>query len=293
MALSLPALMLPIAGGSVLNAEHDVTAEQVVGERPGALIGDDGDVGAGHALELLGAEIIQRRRRRRADRERARLLLGERDDVGHGLHRHRRIGHDHDRDRGDQPDRREVLLQIVAGIGRQAGAGHQHQDRVAVGRGLGAVAHADHRAGARAVDHDDLFAERVGEFLRDDAADGVDAAAGRIRHDQLHDAVGIIVGRRRLQLKADYRRGHADENRKAFDRSLFVARISSSTFFVHLASVWQVSPCFGTGLRGHGCASAIAIAAAMNGSGTDTAARSHTRRGGIIGTSQITSRWIA
>ena len=43
----------------------------------------------------------------------------------------------------------------------------------------------------------------------------------------------------------------------------------------------------------HGLASSIAAAAAMNGSGSDTAARSQTTRAGIIGISQITSRWIA
>ena len=43
----------------------------------------------------------------------------------------------------------------------------------------------------------------------------------------------------------------------------------------------------------HGLASSIAAAAAMNGSGSDTAARSQTTRAGIIGISQITRRWIA
>ena len=43
----------------------------------------------------------------------------------------------------------------------------------------------------------------------------------------------------------------------------------------------------------HGLASSITSAAAMNGSGSDTAARSQTMRAGIIGTSQITRRWIA
>jgi hypothetical protein len=37
----------------------------------------------------------------------------------------------------------------------------------------------------------------------------------------------------------------------------------------------------------------IASAAARNGRGSDTIARSHTTRAGISGTSQISSRWIA
>jgi len=40
----------------------------------------------------------------------------------------------------------------------------------------------------------------------------------------------------------------------------------------------------------YGRPSAIANAAAINGNGSDTAARSHTMRAGIIGTSQIISR---
>ena len=44
---------------------------------------------------------------------------------------------------------------------------------------------------------------------------------------------------------------------------------------------------------GYGRPSTIAAAAAMNGSGSDTAARSQTMRAGIIGTSQISSRCIA
>jgi hypothetical protein len=37
----------------------------------------------------------------------------------------------------------------------------------------------------------------------------------------------------------------------------------------------------------------MASPAAKNGSGNDTNARSQTTRAGIIGTSQITNRWIA
>ncbi len=43
----------------------------------------------------------------------------------------------------------------------------------------------------------------------------------------------------------------------------------------------------------HGLPASIASTAAMNGNGSDTAARSQTMRGGIIGISHITSRWIA
>ena len=42
-----------------VEAERDVAAEQVGGQRPGAAIGDDGDVDAGHRLEQLAGKIAR------------------------------------------------------------------------------------------------------------------------------------------------------------------------------------------------------------------------------------------
>src|SRR5918996_240460 len=49
-------------------------------------------------------------------------------------------------------------------------------------------------AGARAVLHHDLLADTLREFLRQDAAERVGVAAGRVRHDQL-DRPGREGGR--------------------------------------------------------------------------------------------------
>ena len=88
-----------------VEAELDVAAEQIGRQRAGAAIGDDGDVDAGQRLEQLAAEIGAGAGRRRADVELARLALGRGDHVGERILRRRRMRHQHDRRRGDQPDR--------------------------------------------------------------------------------------------------------------------------------------------------------------------------------------------
>src|SRR5262249_37008584 len=59
-----------------VEAEWHVIAEEIVGQRTGALIADNGDVGSGQQVEQLRREVIERRRRRRAGGQLARLLLG-------------------------------------------------------------------------------------------------------------------------------------------------------------------------------------------------------------------------
>jgi hypothetical protein len=120
-----------------------------------------------------------------------------RDDVAERFRRKRWMRHDDHRRPGDQPDRRKILGKVVAGIGTEADAGQQHGDGVAVRRRLGGVAGADHAAGAAAILDHDLLAERVRKLLPDDAAHRVDAAAGRIGHDQRDRSGRIILRRRR------------------------------------------------------------------------------------------------
>ena len=110
--------------------------------------------------------------------------------------------HQHDRCRGDEADRREVLARIVARTGVEAGidrrrAGMRHGDRVAVRRGLGGDAHPEHARRAAAVVDDDLLAETGAELVGDDARNRVDAAARRERHDHGDRPRRILVLRRR------------------------------------------------------------------------------------------------
>ena len=111
------------------------------------------------------------------------------------------------RRRGDSADRREILLHVIAGIGAEANARQQHHDGVAVRRGLCGIASADHAAGAAAVLDNDLLAERSGELLTDESAHGVNAAAGRVRHDQGDRPCWIVLRDRRTELCTERSRG--------------------------------------------------------------------------------------
>ncbi len=67
------------------------------------------------------------------------------------------------------------------------GAARQQQ-RVAVGRRLGDALRPGHAAGAADILDDELLAEDLADARAEDARDGVDRPAGRIRHDKVDRA---------------------------------------------------------------------------------------------------------
>ena len=69
-----------------------------------------------------------------------------------------------------------------------------HQQRVAVGIGLGDHVGADIAVGAGAVVDDDLLAECFAEFLADGARQRVGRTAGSVGHDQPDRFVRIGLG---------------------------------------------------------------------------------------------------
>ena len=158
-----------------------------------------GDIDAGFGLEQFGAHVAAGADRRGADIEFVRLFLGQRDDFGDRLGGKRRMREQGHRHRRDQTDRREILARVDVELGVEAridreGAGVAEQQRVAVWRGARGGAGADGSPAAAAiVDHHGL-AEGIGQLLRHHASHGVDAAAGRIGHDQRDVARGIIGG---------------------------------------------------------------------------------------------------
>ena len=114
-----------------------------------------------------------------------------------GLCGDRRMHRQHIGRQHSQRNRREIAQRIVRQLRVHARIDRQrrqaHQQRVAVGRRLGDDVVADDGAGAGAVIDHHLLAELLGEFLRDDAADDVGAAARRRRHDQPDRAVRVIL----------------------------------------------------------------------------------------------------
>ena len=171
-----------------------MTAKQRVEHLGIALERNVHQLGAGHGLEHLGREMRRGAGTGRRVVEAGWLRLGVVDELLDVLHRQRRMHHQHQRDRGDLGDRREILDRVV-GLLLQAGVDREgdgrDQQRVAVRRGLGGGAGADGAAAARAIVDDDGLAPAVGEALRDQPRDRVGGAARDERHHQLDLTAGI------------------------------------------------------------------------------------------------------
>ena len=126
-------------------------------------------------------------------------FLRDRDHVADRLRRERGMREQRHWHRCDQPDRREVLARIEAGIGIEARidgdrAGMAEEQGVAVRRALDEGPGADQAGAAGAVVHHDLLTQRDRKLFRHDAGHGVDAAARRIGHDQRDGPGGIVLG---------------------------------------------------------------------------------------------------
>ena len=118
------------------------------------------------------------------------------DELRHRIDRNGRVHDQHVAGRGDDRDQPEVLVRIEgqllveARIHGQRRAEHQPQ-RVSVGRSPGDDFGADIAARARPIlDHERLL-EADRQLVGDGPRDDVEWPAGRIRHDQLDQAVGI------------------------------------------------------------------------------------------------------
>ncbi len=107
-----------------------------------------------------------------------------------GLRRHRGVDGEHGGGCDGERDRFEVLDRVVGDAGEQRriddmGA-KREQDGVAVGRRLRHLTGADIAARAGDVLDVELLAERLGEFLRHEAREGVGHPAGRKSDDRAH-----------------------------------------------------------------------------------------------------------
>ena len=124
------------------------------------------------AVEHLGRQMGRGAAARRGVVDAGRLRLGILDQLLDAFHRQRRVHHQHDRDRSELGDRREILDRVVgrllqAGVDREGDGGDQQ--RVTVGRGLGDDVGADRAAAARPVVNDGGLAPTVVHALRDQA----------------------------------------------------------------------------------------------------------------------------
>ena len=139
-------------------------------------------------LEHLGCEMRRCAGAGRRVVQFAGIGFDQRNELLEVCRRHRRMHHQHQRDRGELADRREILDRIERQllhprIDRKRDGGDEK--RVAVRRGFGDGCRADHAAAAGAVVDDRGSRPGVGEALRDHPRDDVGRAAGHERDDQL------------------------------------------------------------------------------------------------------------
>ena len=177
-----------------------MAAQQVGHRRAAALVGNVHDVDAGLQLEQLHAEMLRRPGARRGVGELARLLLGERDQLGQRVRRQAGMRHDHQRHQEDVGDRQEVGERLVRQVGIEAGidaerAAGDHHERVAIGRGRLAVLRGGDAAAAGLVLDDDLLLPHLAELLGHQAREDVRRLSRREGHDEAHG----LVGPRRLR----------------------------------------------------------------------------------------------
>ena len=146
------------------------------------------ELGAGQVLELRADQVLRRAVAVGAVVQLAGLRLGQRHQLGHVLGRRAGVDHQHVGHQRDRGDRREVLLEVVGQLLVDAGGDgvvhRAHQQRVAVGLGLGHVVGAQRGAGAGLALDDHGLAEALRQLLGQRARQHVGGAAGREGHDQ-------------------------------------------------------------------------------------------------------------
>jgi hypothetical protein len=156
------------------------------------------DVGPGHVLEELAADMAGRAVARRSVGELARIALRVLDQGSNvGERRLGRRGEKHVSS-GDQRDGLQVAFDVVRQLLHHVARDRQRADRphadcVAVGRALRHGVDADGQGAARAVVDDYGLAELLRHLRRHQPRDVVGRAAGRLRHDEAQRPLRVPV----------------------------------------------------------------------------------------------------
>src|SRR6266702_1577612 len=135
-----------------------------------------------------------------------------------------------------------------------------------VGEGFGGHLDAYHLAGARAVVHDELLAERCGELLREGARDDVGAAACRGGHDEAHRLRRISGLRRRSGADQGRQEKGRGQKQIRFDHGSSIFLVSTTRLHFSI-SAWTRRP-ISSGLLALGVPPHSAKRRAISGSAT-------------------------
>ncbi len=180
--------------------EHQLhlSRDQIRHRQRCAAIGDMRQFDSGLVGEQLGDEMVGATDAGGAVIQRVRLALRQRDELGHSLDAERGVDHEDVGIGRGHADRHQVFLRIVgefrvdARVDRDR-AGLTEQQGIAVRIGAFHDLGADAAIAAAAIfDHEGL-AERVADFLAEDARGRVGRATGGKGHDQPDRAGRIIL----------------------------------------------------------------------------------------------------
>ncbi len=192
----------------VVEAELHVAGQDVGDGGRRALVRHVQHVHAGHDLEHLAGQVLGAAVAGRREGQGAGRLLGQGDQLPDRFRRHRRMHDQHVGDRPHHRHRREVPHRVVGQrrVDRRGGRVCRraaHHDRVAVRGRAGHLADAERSGRAGPVLDDHRLAQRRAQAARDQAAEGVVAAAWRPRADQLDRLRRIGLGRRGQRLQRE------------------------------------------------------------------------------------------
>ncbi len=167
--------------------DRDVVIHWPVAQPRVGLSLDTGRPPAGHVRGGAGAAS--------GEGERARLRLGQGDQLLDALHRHGVMHNQHIRRHGNLRYRREILHRVIrqiveTGIDDDLRLDQQSQ-RVAIRRCFRDAVCCDIAGGASHVVDYDRLAPRLGEFLAEQARDGIYLTAGRETNDHADRLFGV------------------------------------------------------------------------------------------------------
>ena len=183
-AFNFPVLHKGQQGRDIVELDLHFAADDAHGHGAGALVRHVQHFHAGRLREQHHRQMAEIADAGGAVGDAVGFLLGQRDQLGDGVRRQRRIGRQHSRQPHRGRHRHEILQRIVGqilvepGIDRHRRVGGE-AERVAVRIGLLERRQAHGAVGAAAVLDEDRLAQQLRQMIRHHPRDEIGAAAGR------------------------------------------------------------------------------------------------------------------